>query len=106
MASNAAPPAASPAKVDDALRIMPCVKSMTLVVALPQLKAVKGKAPPVPVPHETPVFEIRPVAENVAQPGVPPAEETIKLVVEPVPVMVRPVVEAKGKTEAVLVVAI
>src|SRR3989344_6639117 len=60
---------------------------------------------PLPEPQAVPVFEMRPVAENVAQPAAPPAEETVRFVVEAVPEIVRPVVEAYGRMLAVEVVA-
>ena len=40
----------------------------------------------VPLPQVVPVFEINPMALKVAQPAVPPALETVRLVVEAVPV--------------------
>lgn len=46
---------------------------------------VSGKgyaAPPLPVPHATAVFDIVPFEENVAHPAVPPAEDTIRFVVD------------------------
>ncbi len=46
---------------------------------------VKGKALPPPEPHAVWVFEIVPMVSNVAQPAVPPALETMRLVVEAVP---------------------
>ena len=47
-----------------------------------------------------------PSAAKVAQPGVPPALETMRAVVEAVPLTVSAVVEAYGKVEAVVVVAV
>jgi hypothetical protein len=38
--------------------------------------------PPAPVPQADPVLDIVPFAEKVAHPAVPPALETIRLVVE------------------------
>ena len=56
---------------------------------------------PVDEPHVLPVLEIVPFAENVAHPAVPPAEETMRFVVEAVPETVSAVVDAYGKVEAV-----
>ena len=39
---------------------------------------------PPPEPQAVPVFEMSPIEEKVAQPAVPPAEETMRLVVEAV----------------------
>ena len=49
---------------------------------------------PLPDPQATPVLLMRPIVEKVAQPAVPPALETTRLVVLAVPEMVRAVVEA------------
>lgn len=72
------------------------MKPMSVPVALaavaPKVVGVNGKLPP--PPQATPVFEMRPVAEKVAQPAAPPALETTKLVVEAVPVTARFVVVA------------
>ena len=55
------------------------------LVGAPKLvPGVNGKALPEP-PHAVPVFDMRPIDENVAHPAVPPAEETIKFVVLAVP---------------------
>src|SRR3989344_628659 len=51
---------------------------------------------PLPEPQAVPVFEIRPVTENCAQPVEPPAEETVRSVVLAVPVTVMAVVDAYG----------
>ena len=49
---------------------------------------------PEPEPQAVPVLEMVPVVLKVAQPAVPPALETMRLVVEAVPEMVSAVVEA------------
>jgi hypothetical protein len=54
---------------------------------------VKEKVPE-PEPQAVPVLEMVPFAEKVAQPADPPAEETMRLVVEAVPETVSAVVEA------------
>ena len=50
---------------------------------------VKGQGLEAPLPQAAPVLEIVPLAEKVAQPAVPPAEETMRSVVEAVPATVR-----------------
>ncbi len=52
----------------------------------PNVVGVNGNAEPEP-PQALPVFEMRPVAEKVAQPAAPPAPETMRFVVEAVPVL-------------------
>ena len=49
---------------------------------------------PLPEPQAVPVFEMRPVVLKVAQPAVPPAEETVRSVVLAVPETVMAVEEA------------
>ncbi len=62
-------------------------------VVVPKVVAkVKSLAPPPPDPHALPVFEISPVAEKVAQPGVPPAPETMSAEVDAVPLTLKFVV--------------
>ena len=63
---------------------------------------VKGKAA-LPEPQAVPVFERSPTELNVAQPAVPPAEETTSALVDAVPETVRPVVEAYGNCDAATV---
>ena len=55
-------------------------------VVVPNVDAIEkpDEPPPVPEPQAAPVFVILPVASKVAHPGVPPADETIKLLVEAV----------------------
>jgi len=55
---------------------------------------VKSEPPPAPVPQATPVFDIVPFAENVAHPAVPPADETMRFVVDAVPETVMAVDDA------------
>ena len=59
-----------------------------------------------PPPQAEPVFEIVPFVLKVAQPAVPPAEETVRFVVLAVPETVMAVVEANGKVEARVEVAV
>ena len=68
--------------------------------AAPKLMSgVKSKPPPPPEPHAVPVFEMVPLEEKVAHPGVPPAEEMVKLVVEAKAVeMTVPVACTKSKS--------
>ena len=70
---------------DDALTAMP-----TVVVGVSAERSASftqsGDAPPAALPQAVPVFEISPTAENVAQPAVPPAFETMRPVVEARPV--------------------
>ena len=60
----------------------PCCAQSAVVVAevfTPKLvSGVKGKVPE--PPQALPVFEMMPFAEKVAQPGVPPALETMRFV--------------------------
>src|SRR6185369_12582536 len=71
---------------------MPCVNPINVLVAFaavaPKVVGVKGNEPAL-VPQATPVLERRPIAEKVAHPAVPPALDTIRLVVEAVPFTVR-----------------
>jgi len=63
-------------------------------VMTPKLGVKVKFAWPVEAPQALPVLEIVPLALKVAQPGVPPAEETIRLVVDAVPVTANAVVVA------------
>ena len=72
----------------------------------PKVVGVKGNAPPPATPHGDPMFESVPFDENVAQPAVPPAEETMSAEVEAVPEIVSAVVEAYGNIEATLEVEV
>ena len=46
------------------------------------VETTNGNAePPPPVPHAVPVLRSVPSAANVAHPGVPPADKTMRLVV-------------------------
>ena len=82
-------PASPKRTVEDAER--PWVRRRSVVVelaAVPKLVVgVQAKEPP-PVPHATPVLEMRPMLLKVAHPAGPPADETTRLVVEAVPVFV------------------
>src|SRR3989344_4724727 len=60
---------------------------VALVLTPKLFVGVKEKVP-LPEPQAVPVFEIVPFVEKVAQPAAPPAEETMRLVVEAVPEMV------------------
>src|SRR4051812_10981216 len=71
----------------------------------PNVVGVNGKALP-PEPQAVPVLEIVPLIEKVAQPAAPPADETIKFVVEAVPETVNAVEEANRKVEATVPVAV
>ena len=53
--------------------------------------------PPPPEPQAVPVLEMVPMVSKVAQPAAPPAEETMRLVVEAVPALstVKIVVDAE-----------
>ncbi len=50
----------------------------------PKVVGVKEKVPE-PEPQAVPVLEMVPFVLNVAQPAVPPADETMRLVVDAVP---------------------
>ena len=58
---------------------------------------------PEPEPQAVPVFEIVPSEAKVAQPAVPPAEETMRSVVLAVPETVMAVEEAYGNVLATVV---
>ena len=94
---NCVPLAAPNRTVEDAKRL-PEKKVGELVAAVraPKCDWKVKSAPPEPVPHATPVFESVPLLENVAQPAVPPAEETTRFVVEAVPETVMAVEDAYG----------
>ena len=71
-----------------------------------EVVGVNGKEKKVAaVGQDTPVFESTPLAENVAQPVEPPAEETMRLVLEAV-VEVMAVVEAYGNVDALVEVEV
>ena len=50
----------------------------------PKLRSGVKLNPPLPEPQAVPVLEMRPEALKVAQPGIPPAEDTTRLVVDAV----------------------
>ena len=60
----------------------------------------KGSPPELP-PQADPVLEINPTELNVAQPAVPPAEETMRLVVE-----ARPVLSTENKVDVPYVLVV
>jgi hypothetical protein len=85
---------------DDALTMIPMVAPPFGVMTVVSVVVAHFDEEPL-APHVIPVFERSPIEEKVAQPGVPPADETIKLVVEAV-VAEREVVVAfvKSPTDA------
>ena len=96
--------------VDDAKRekVEPRRKSgveVALVVVPKWVVGIHANVPE-PEPQAVPVFEMSPVVENVAQPAVPPAEETVRFVVLAVPETVMAVVDANGNVEARVEVAV
>ena len=88
---------------------MPFVKPIKVEVEFaavePKVVGVKGKAPPlaVIVPQATTPAEL---VVRAFEPEQAEIAEMLRLVVEAVPETVIPVVEAKGKVEAVVVVAV
>ena len=84
---NCETPALPKRTVDDALRpdFAKMIEEVAALMTPKLLSQVKGAAP-VAEPQAEPVFDMSPIAENVAHPGVPPAEETMRLVVEARPV--------------------
>jgi hypothetical protein len=77
-------PALPKRMVEEACR--PPVRSRAVEVLLAwtpkEVVGSNGKAKPVVEPHEAPVLDMRPMELKVAQPGVPPALETTRFVVE------------------------
>lgn len=91
--------------VEEALEISPAVNWIKVEVELPSAVGVKGKDPPLAViaPHATAPEEL---VVSAFEPEQAEIAEMLKLVVDAVPETVIPVVEAKGKTEAVVEVAV
>ena len=66
--------------VEEAYAVRPPLNCVRVEVAFPA--SGKAYAPPLPDPQAVPVFERSPDEENVAHPGAPPAEDTMRLVVD------------------------
>src|SRR3989344_1193767 len=92
---NCERPALPKRTVEEALRPPRSERAVEVALVLtPKFVVGVHEKVPEPEPQAVPVLEMVPMVLNVAQPAEPPAEETIKFVVDAVPVIVRAVEEA------------